>query len=319
MFNVGIDLGGTKIAAGLVDGNGNIVSKLSMPTGRGRHYTDIARDMAGLVFDVVRQGGAEIGQVESIGIGSPGAADCNEGTIIYCSSLNFRNVPLKTELQKHIDLPVFLDNDANCAALAESMTGAAKQARHSITVTFGTGIGCGIIINGKLYGGFNHGAGEAGHMVIEIGGEKCSCGRNGCWETYASGTALERQTRMAAADNPSSLINRMSKNDISRIDGKTAFDAARKGDETALRVVNQYILYVSEGLINLINLLMPEVVVIGGGVSLQGKYFLEPLKKLVEDGVYGEKKLPQTKLIAARLGNDAGIIGAAMLKRQAFL
>jgi glucokinase len=319
MFNVGIDLGGTKIAAGLVDGNGNIVSKTSMPTGRGRNYTDIARDMAGLVFDVVRQGGAEIGQVESIGIGSPGAADCIKGTIIYCSSLNFRDVPLKAELQKHIDLPVFLDNDANCAALAESMTGAAKHAGHSVTVTIGTGIGCGIIINGKLYGGFNHGAGEAGHMVISIGGEKCSCGRSGCWEAYASGTALASQTKKAAADNPSSMINRMSEDDMVRIDGKTAFDAARKGDETALRVVNQYIRYVSEGLINLINLLMPEVVVIGGGVSLQGEYFMEPLTKLVEDGVYGEKRLPQTKILAAQLGNDAGIIGAAMLKRQASL
>lgn len=319
MFNIGIDLGGTKIAAGLVDDTGNIVSKRSMPTGRGRHYSDIAHDMAGLVFDVARQGGAEIRQIESIGIGSPGAADCKKGTIIYCSSLNFRDVPLKAELQKHIDLPVFLDNDANCAALAESMTGAAKQAMHSVTVTFGTGIGCGIIINGKLYGGFNHGAGEAGHMVIASGGEKCSCGRKGCWEAYASGTALARQTREAAADNPLSLINSISEGVILRIDGKTAFDAARKGDETALRVVSQYNRYVAEGLINLINLLMPEVVVIGGGVSQQGEFFLEPLKKLVEDGVYGEKRLPQTKLVAAQLGNDAGIIGAAMLKRQAFL
>lgn len=319
MFNVGIDLGGTKIAAGLVDGKGNIVSKISIPTDSGRCYTDIVSDMAGLVFDVVRQGGAQIGQVQSIGIGSPGAADCSKGSIIYCSSLNFRDVPLRSELQKHIDLPVFLDNDANCAALAESITGAAKHAKHSVTVTFGTGIGCGIIINGKLYGGFNHGAGEAGHMVIVIGGEKCSCGRSGCWEAYASGTALARQTRNAAADNPSSLINRMSEGDMARIDGKNAFEAAKKGDETALRVVSQYTRYVSEGLINLINLLMPEVVVIGGGISHQGEYFLEPLKTLVEDGVYGEKRLPQTKLIAARLGNDAGIIGAAMLRRQASL
>ncbi|MBP1745274.1 MAG: family protein, putative glucokinase [Firmicutes bacterium] len=226
---------------------------------------------------------------------------------------------MKSELQKHINLPVFLDNDANCAALAESIAGAAKHAVHSVTVTFGTGIGCGIIIGGKLYGGFNHAAGEVGHMVIASGGEKCSCGRSGCWEAYASGTALVRQTRKAAADDCSSMINGLSEGDMARIDGKTAFEAARKGDETALRVVNQYTRYMSEGLINLINILMPEVVVIGGGVSHQGEYLLEPLRELVSAGMYGAKKLPRTKLLAAELGNDAGIIGAAMLKRQALL
>jgi glucokinase len=319
MYNVGIDLGGTKIAAGLVDENGKIVFKNSMPTNAGRHYRDIVSDMASLALDVIRCGGANIGQVESVGIGSPGAADCSDGIILYCSSLNFRDVPMKNELQKHIDLPVFLDNDANCAALAESIAGAAKDSEHSVTVTFGTGIGCGIVIGGSLYGGFNHGAGEAGHMVVNMEGEQCSCGRKGCWETYASGTALDRQTRLAAADAPASLINRLACGDVSRIGGKTAFDAAREGDETAIKIVHRYTSYVSEGLINLINLLMPEVVVIGGGVSQQGEYFLGPLRELVSAGVYGEKKLPQTKLMAAKLGNDAGIIGAAMLKRQVLL
>lgn len=319
MYNVGIDLGGTKIAAGLVDDNGKIVFKKSMPTRAGRHFVDIASDMSVLALDVIKCGGASIEQVESVGIGSPGAADFSKGLILYCSSLNFRDVPLSSELQKNIGLPVFLDNDANCAALAESLAGAAKDSEHSVTVTLGTGIGCGIIIGRKLYGGFNHAAGEVGHMVIDLGGEECSCGRNGCWETYASGTALVKQTRKAAADVPLSLINRLSSGDLSRIDGKTAFDAARQGDDAAVRVVNQYIRYVSEGLISLINILMPEVVVIGGGVSHQGKYFLKPLQQLVSAGVYGGSNLPQPKLKAAELGNDAGIIGAAMLKRQASL
>jgi glucokinase len=316
MYNVGIDLGGTKIAAGLIDDKGKIVFKNSMPTRAECHYTDIASDMSFLATDVIRRGGASIDQVESVGIGSPGAADSGKGLIIYCSSLNFRNVPLCSEIQKHIGLPVFLDNDANCAALAESITGAAKGSEHSVTVTLGTGIGCGIIIGGKLYRGFNHAAGEAGHMVTELSGEQCSCGRKGCWETYASGTALVRQTRKAAADAPLSLINRLSSGEIARINGTTAFDAARLGDDAALRVVNQYIRHVSDGLISLINILMPEVVVIGGGVSHQGEYFLEPLQKLVSAGAYGGQNLHQPKLKAAELGNDAGIIGAAMLKRQ---
>ncbi|HEY5575849.1 MAG TPA: ROK family protein [Clostridiaceae bacterium] len=317
MYNVGIDLGGTKIAAGLVDDNCKIIFKNSIPTRAGRPFIDIVSDMSVLALDVIRRGGASIEQVESIGIGSPGAADRSKGLILYCSSLNFRDVPLSSEIQKNIGLPVFLDNDANCAALAESIAGAAKDSEQSVTVTLGTGIGCGIIIGRKLYGGFNHAAGEAGHMVIDRDGEQCSCGRKGCWENYASGTALVRQTRKAAADVPLSLINRLSSGDISRIDGKTAFDAARRGDEAAVRVVNQYIRYVSEGLINLINILMPEVVVIGGGVSHQGKYFLKPLQQLVSAGVYGGSNLPQPKLKAAELGNDAGIIGAAMLKSQA--
>jgi glucokinase len=318
MYNVGIDLGGTKIAAGLVDENGKIVFKNSMQTGAGRHYRDIVVDMASLALDVIKHGGASIDQVESVGIGSPGAADCSKGQILYCSSLKFRDAPLSSELQKHIALPVFLENDANCAALAESIAGASKDCENSVTVTFGTGIGCGIIIGGRLYGGFNHGAGEVGHMVIERGGEQCSCGRKGCWETYASGTALARQTRIAAAGVPLSLINRLASGEISRIDGRTAFDAARQGDEAAVGVVNQYIRYVSEGLINLINILMPEIVVIGGGVSDQGKYFLEPLQELVSAGAYGGRNLPQPQLKAAELGNDAGIIGASMLKRQAY-
>jgi len=319
MYNVGIDPGGTKIAAGLIDDKGRIVFKNSMPTRAGCHFTDIASDMSFLASDVIRRGGASIEQVESVGIGSPGAADSGKGLIIYCSSLNFRNVPLCSELQKHISLPVFLDNDANCAALAESIAGAAKGSEHSVTVTLGTGIGCGIVIGGKLYRGFNQAAGEAGHMAIEHSGEQCSCGRKGCWETYASGTALVRQTRKAAVDAPLSLINSLSSGEIARINGKTAFDAARLGDDAALRVLNQYIRYVSDGLINLINILMPDVVVIGGGVSHQSEYFLEPLQKLVSAGAYGGQNLHQPRLKAAELGNDAGIIGAAMLKRQASL
>jgi len=317
MFNVGIDLGGTKIAAGLVDSDGNILIKRSIPTARGRHYSQIVRDMADLALEVISKGGASLEDVESIGVGSPGAADSKTGTVIYYSGLNFKDVPLAVELQKHITLPVYLENDADCAALAESIAGAARGTESSLTVTFGTGVGCGIVLNGSLYGGFNHAAGEAGHMVICCGGERCSCGRNGCWEAYASGTALASQARRAAQASPASLMNSLAAGRISGIDGTTAFEAARKGDETAVKVINNYIRYVSEGLINLINLLRPEAVVIGGGVSQQGDFFLEPLKELVYSGVYGGENLPRTRILAAELGNDAGIIGAAMLKRQA--
>jgi glucokinase len=316
MYNVGIDLGGTKIAAGLVDDDGKILFKRSIPTGRGLHYSQIVSDMAELALDVVRQGGASLDDIESIGVGSPGAADSKTGTVIYYSGLNFRDVPLAEELRKHVSLPVLLENDADCAALAESIAGAARGTESSLTVTFGTGVGCGIVIGGRLYGGFNHAAGEAGHMVICMGGERCSCGRNGCWEAYASGTALAAQARRAAEASPQSLMNCLAAGNPAAINGLTAFEAARKGDEAAVIVIDNYIRYVSEGLINLINLMMPEAVVIGGGVSQQGDFFLEPLKKLVCSGIYGGDILPRTRILAAELGNDAGIIGAAMLKRQ---
>lgn len=313
MYFIGIDLGGTNIAAGLVDKDGKIVCKDSIPTGKERSYQEIVKDMADLVKKIIGTAGIASDEVQAIGIGSPGTPNDKEGILVYANNLaNFENVPLRAELQKHINIPVILDNDANCAALAESVAGAASDVKHSVTITLGTGVGSGVVIDGKVYSGFNYSAAEMGHMVIKADGEQCTCGRKGCWEAYASATGLIQQTIEAASLDKNSLINKLVDGDLSRVNAKTAFDAAKQGDKTGLKVVEQYIKYIAEGLINVINIFAPEVVVIGGGVCKEGEYLLKPLRELVYKDVYFKEK-PQTQIRVARMGNDAGIIGAAML------
>ena len=313
MYYVGIDLGGTNIAVGLVDENGKIIHKDSTPTLREREHNEIIKDMAMLSKKVIKDAGVDIKEVKSIGVGSPGTPNSRDGIIVYANNLKFRNVPIRAEIQKYIDLPVYVENDANCAALAESVAGAAKDAQHSVTITLGTGVGGGVVIDRKIYSGFNFAAAELGHMVIVVDGEECTCGRKGCWEAYASATALISQTKKAALENPESVINTLIGGDLNRIDAKTAFDAARQNDETGKKVVRQYIRYIAEGIMNVVNIFQPNVIVIGGGVCKEGDFLLNPLKEFVSKGIYSMPEVPQTEIRTALLGNDAGIVGAAML------
>ncbi|NLC69630.1 MAG: ROK family glucokinase [Clostridiaceae bacterium] len=312
MYYIGIDLGGTNIAAGITDENGNIICKDSVPTGREREYGDIIKDMAMLSLALVKKSQIAMEDIKGIGIGAPGTPDTRNGILLYANNLKFKNVPMRTEMQKYIDLPVFIENDANCAALAESVAGAASDVENSITITLGTGIGGGIVIGRKVYSGFNGAAAEVGHISIVMDGKQCTCGRKGCWEAYGSAEALIEQAREAAKENPCSLVNELVDGDLSKVNAKIPFDAARHGDETAKKVVDRYIRYVAEGLTNLINVFTPQVVVIGGGISKEGEYLLKPLREHIYRDVYA-KDVPQTELRIAKLGNDAGIVGAAML------
>jgi glucokinase len=316
MYYIGIDLGGTNIAVGLVDEEGKIIHKDSVPTLNEREYPEIIKDMAMLSLKVIEDSGVSLKEVKSIGIGSPGTPNSEEGILVYANNLKFRNVPMRAEIQKYIDLPVYLDNDANVAALAESVAGACKGARHSVTITLGTGVGTGVVIDGKVYSGFNNAAAEMGHMVIVVDGEQCTCGRKGCWEAYASATALIRQTKKAAVANPDSLINKLVDGDLSKINAKVPFDAARQGDRVGLQIVEEYMKYLAEGLANVINIFQPEIIAIGGGISKEGEYLLAPLRKLVSERIYTVEGVPQTRIVAAQLGNDAGIVGAAMLGKM---
>lgn len=315
MYYVGVDLGGTNIAAGVVDENGRILTKDSVPTLRGREYQEIMKDMGMLVLKVIKDAGLDISQVKSVGIGTPGTPNNKEGILLYANNLNFKNVPMRAELQKYVNLPVYIENDANCAALAESVAGAAKHAANSITITLGTGVGGGIVIDRKVYSGFNYAAAELGHIVVVSDGELCTCGRRGCWEAYASATALVAKTMEAAVRFPGSLVYKLVDGDFTRITAKTAFDAAREGDPVGKRIVDQYIKYLAEGIIDIINIFCPEVLVIGGGVSKEGEYLLKPLRELVYSTVYA-KDVPQTEIKVAEMGNDAGIVGSAMLGRE---
>ena len=308
-MKIGIDLGGTNIAAAIVSDDHQIVVKNSVPTGNHRTFGEIVRDMGELCHDLTRQIGISMSDIESVGIGSPGTPDIANGRILYSNNLRWDNVPLCAELKKHIgDRKVALDNDANCAALGEYIAGAGRKYRSSVMVTLGTGVGGGIIINDHVYNGHHGAGGEIGHVVIVANGVRCTCGRKGCWESYASVTGLIRTGNEAANENPSSLLYERRKID-GELNGRNIFEVAKAGDATGKKVVDQYMFYVSEGITNLINIFHPEAIVIGGGLSNEGDYLLNPIRAQVTLDRFC-KHVPVPEIIKAQLGNDAGIIGA---------
>lgn len=243
-----------------------------------------------------------------MGVGSPGACDPQTGVVKRAYNLNWFDVPVCRMLHQRFGIPVRLGNDANCAALAEVVAGAAVGCQDMVLITLGTGVGSGIISRGKILSGLRGGAGEAGHMLLVLDGEPCTCGRRGCWEAYSSATALIRQARQAAAEHPESLLA-----GAEEITGKTVFDAADRGDETANAVVDRFCDYLGAGVTNIVNALAPEVILIGGGISRQGERLLAPVRRYVEKNCFGGKDGAIPIIAAARLGNDAGIIGAAAL------
>lgn len=313
MYFVGVDLGGTTIKAAIVSEEGKILIKDSVPTFAERNYREILADMASLIKAIIVEAGIEENQVISIGVGSPGTADVDNGILVYANNFaDFHNVPIRGELSKFFNVPIYLENDANAAALGEAMVGAGRGYGDTVAVTLGTGVGGGIIIDNKVYAGAFHGGAELGHMVIEAGGEPCTCGRKGCWEAYSSATAIIRDGRIAAARYPKCAINELVDGDLSKVNAKVVFDAYHAGDEFAAEVVNRYIKYLAIGIVNTLNMLEPEVLVIGGGVSAQKEKLLKPLMTFIQDEVYGNEP-PKTVVRIAELGNDAGLIGAAFL------
>lgn len=311
-MRIGIDIGGTKISCALLGEEKAILSKVSFDTKSQRAYTDVLRDVAQGIYSVLDQACCRLEDVEAIGLGCPGILNQQTGEVIYSNNIAWENVPLVRTLQKHVPKELFLDNDANCAALGEYICGAARGASSSVTVTLGTGVGGGIILGGKIHNGFNSAANVIGHMVVVSGGEPCTCGRNGCWEFYASITALIRMAEEMAARFPTSLLAETRRH-CGQFNGKNIFGAARKNDTAALELLERYYFYVSEGIIDIINILQPQVIVIGGGISSEGDYLLQPIIANVQKGVYC-KQVPLPQITTALLNNDAGIIGAAYLK-----
>ena len=314
MYYLGVDLGGMSIKAGVADDTGKIIYSDKVHTQSERYYTHIIKDMAALCKKVVKESGLEISDIESIGVGSPGISNKKDGILISSNNLGFSNVPIRKELQKYFDLPVYLDNDANAAALAESVAGASHDVDHSVLITLGTGIGGGIIIDNKIYSGFNDAGSELGHMCIVHDGLQCSCGRKGCFEKYASASALIAQTREAVTNNPESKMNDIINGNLDKIDARTAFDTQKMGDETADAVIRKYIEYLADGVMNIVNVLFPEVIVIGGGVGNEGENLFVPLREEMKAREYTHD-VPATKIRGAEMGNKAGIVGAAMLGR----
>ncbi len=314
---LGVDLGGINIAVGLVDDNYQIIQKESVPTGRLRSFEEIMKDMADLCRKVTEDAGYSMSDVKSIGIGSPGTPDVVNKRIVYTNNIvNFVDVYLEKELQKYFpNMTVYVENDANAAAYGEIIAGAAKEFSTAVVVTLGTGVGGGVIIDNKIYAGFNHAGSEVGHMVIVKDGVGCTCGRRGCFEVYASATALIRETAEIIEQYPDSIIHEMIEHDPEKISGKSAFIAARQGDAAGQKIVDQYVEYLGTGIANLINIFQPEAVVIGGGISKEGENLLVPLREYTKKNCY-TRGVEQSQIIKAKLGNDAGIIGAAMLWQQ---
>ena len=308
MIYVGIDLGGTNIAAGLVTENGKIVSQTSTPTISTRPIEEIVADMAKVCYKVVEDAKISMDEVEAIGVGAPGTIDNQNGVIVYSNNIKMENVKIREMLQKHIDKPVNLENDANAAAYGEYCING-NNAESFVFITLGTGVGGGVVINGKIYRGFNGAGGELGHITTVEDGVDCTCGHKGCWEAYASVTALIRQTKEAMEKNPDSMMNEWAKTNP-KISGRTAFECAKKGDKAAKEVVDGYIRHIGQGLVSILNIFQPEKILIGGGISKEGDYILNPLKEYVYKEDYN-KFMPKTAIEIATLFNDAGIIGAA--------
>ena len=315
MYSIGIDLGGTNIAAGLVNEEFKIVSKASVETRAEREADEIVKDMGALCRKLCEDNGLTAADIVSVGIATPGTADPDRGVVVYANNLPFRNYPLRDKLKAEFPVKnVLMANDANAAAYGEAVAGAGAGQKDFVMITLGTGVGGGIIADGKLYSGFNFAGGELGHMVIVHNGVPCSCGRKGCWEAYSSATALIRMTKEKMEECKDSAMWEYVGGDISKVNGRTSFDCMRKGDKAAKEVVDTYISYLATGTANIINIFQPSVLAFGGGISNEKDNLLKPLSELVVKETYGMDGNARTQLKIAELRNDAGIIGAAALR-----
>ena len=313
MYRIGVDLGGTNIAVGLVNDDMKIKVKKSLPTGASRPAEEIVADIAALCRAVCDEEGIALSDVAGIGIATPGIANHDDGVVEYSCNLPFRKFPIAKSLRELTGVEkIKIENDANAAAWGEAVAGAAKGTKNSVMITLGTGVGGGIIIDNKVYSGFNYAGGELGHIVIEVDGVPCSCGRKGCWEAYSSATALIRMTKEKIDEcRASGRATLMA--DQPKVSGRTACDAMRAGDAAGKEVYDKYIKYLASGLATIINIFQPEVISLGGGVSNEGQSLIDSLLPIVRSEQYGGSVVALTQLRIATLGNDAGIIGAAML------
>jgi len=312
MVYIGFDVGGTGVQVGVVNEKGQILCKGNMVTRTDIPVAEQIKAMAGCALDTLSRSGYTLDDVKSLGAGLPGVVDPRTGHIAFCPNLGWKDVDFAGEMRKHIDKPVFMDNDATVAALAENIAGVSAGAHSSVFLTLGTGVGGGIVIGGKVWSGF-HGVGsEIGHMIIEMDGNPCNCGNRGCLERYCSATAIILAARAAVNQYQDSAIMTKCEGDPMKINAKMVFDAAKEGDELGVKLFNDYVKALSITLVNIIHFLDPEVIALGGGVSKAGDFLLNALREEVSKLVM-YKALPFSRIELAKLGPDAGIIGAAML------
>ena len=309
-YYVGIDLGGTFIKGGIVDDLGNLLVDGKVPTQSELGADKVAENISSLVLELIKKAGLERADIEGIGMGVPGMIDSARGEVVYSNNLGWEHFMISDKVEAITGIKAKIANDANVAALGEAKFGCGKNYNTTVLLTLGTGVGGGIVIDGKLYEGNRSAGAEMGHSVIVAGGEKCTCGRRGCLETYASATALIRETKKAMENNRSSALWNIGS--LDKVDGKTAFDYMNE-DASAKAVVSDYIEKLAVGIANIANELRPEAVILGGGVCAQGKALTDPLKELLSREIYGGTRGPAVEILIATLGNRAGILGAAAL------
>ena len=304
---IGIDVGGTNIKGVIIDGEGKLLQKQSVPSGSG---ADIADNAAALCNSLIGASGRPLKDFKGVGVGCAGMIDSQNGTVVFAGNLKLDNFPLAKIIEQKVGLKTAITNDANAAALGEAKFGSGKNYKNSLFITLGTGVGGGVVIDGKLFEGNRSAGAEIGHMVIERGGDRCTCGRRGCFEAYASATALIKRTKWAMEEDAGSKMWQSCTSDAA--DGKTAF-AYADTDVSAREVVDWYIKRLACGLVNLANIFRPEVITLGGGVAGQGERLTVPLQGLLDRELFGGTRYAPVKITTATLGADAGAFGAAAL------
>ena len=315
MYTIGIDLGGTNIAVGICNEDLEIIDKASAPTLSKRPIEQIVADMAALCKKLAERNSISMDKIDRIGIAVPGTINSARGIVEYSNNIVMKNTPIVELFKKHIDKEVLITNDANAAALGEALAGSGKGKKSLVMVTLGTGVGGGIVIGGRPYSGA-HGCGsEIGHMILKMDGEMCTCGNAGCFERYASATAIIREAKKAVADHPESSIMEKCGGDVEKINAKIVIDSAKEGDETAKMVFDGYVRGLAHGIVSIINMIDPEVILLGGGVAHAGQFLLDAVREAVKPLVFF-KTMPYARIELAQLGNDAGIIGAAFLGKK---
>lgn len=309
-FYIGIDLGGTFIKGGIVDGKGEILLQDKVPTEKEKGDKGVATNISNLCKNLLKRLNISTSDVVGIGVGVPGMIDSERGEVVYSNNLAWEHFFIAEEIEKQTSLPVKIANDANVAALGETKFGCGKEYNNTVMITLGTGVGSGIVINGKLFEGNRSAGAEIGHSVIIAGGELCTCGRKGCLEAYVSATALIRETKRAMELNKQSKMWEIGS--LDKVTGKTAFDY-KDIDESAKKVVDRYIELLGVGLTNIANEYRPEAIILGGGVCAQGDNLIKPLQQYVNSEIFAKEKGPQVKILIATLENSAGLLGASAL------
>ena len=310
-YFAGIDLGGTFIKCGIFDETGKIINKDKVVTPQG--YLCTVDKLSDFVKELAAR--AQV-NLTGVGIGAPGVIESETGTVVVSHNLKWKDVPLAKDLSAKLGLPVFLTNDANAAALGENFCGSGKEYSSMVLLTIGTGIGSGIVINGKLFEGYRSAGAELGHETIQFRGKKCACGRRGCFEVYASASALVKQTRQKMRKHSGSALWKICEGDLSKVDGRTVFEGMKQNDALAMNIFDTYIGYLAEGIANIINSFRPEAVVLGGGISAEGDTLIHPLKKRVNALILGRGEYAPVEIVAAALGNDAGLCGTAKFAKD---